>query len=245
MSYNLKNKTILITGASGGIGSALCKKFFDSNCTLICTTSSNEKLLELRTKYGKNNFYYLLDLSDTNAVSEIIDNIAQKHKIDVLINNAGITKDNLLLRMTKEQWNEVINLNLNSNFYIIKRILPLMIKSRSGVIIGISSVVALTGNSGQANYTASKSAMISMYKSLAQEVAKRNIRLNIIAPGFIKSPMTDKLTESQVNAILSKIPLNKLGSPEDVANMAIFLSSNEASYITGQTFHINGGMLMV
>ena len=120
-----------------------------------------------------------------------------------------------------------------------------MIKSRSGVIIGISSVVALTGNSGQANYTASKSAMISMYKSLAQEVAKRNIRLNIIAPGFIKSPMTDKLTESQVNNILSKIPLNKLGSPEDIANMAVFLSSDEASYITGQTFHINGGMLMV
>ena len=245
MSYNLKNKTILITGASGGIGSALCKNFFDSNCTLICTTSSNEKLLELKKKYGKNNFYYLLDLSDTNSVSEIIDNIAQKHKIDVLINNAGITKDNLLLRMTIEQWNEVINLNLNSNFYIIKRILPLMIKSRSGVIIGISSVVALTGNSGQANYTASKSAMISMYKSLAQEVAKRNIRLNIIAPGFIKSPMTDKLTESQVNNILGKIPLNKLGSPEDIANMAVFLSSDEASYITGQTFHINGGMLMV
>ena len=147
--------------------------------------------------------------------------------------------------MTNEQWNDVINLNLNSNFYIIKRILPLMIKSKSGVIIGISSVVALTGNSGQANYTASKSAMISMYKSLAQEVAKRNIRLNIIAPGFIKSPMTDKLTESQVNNILGKIPLNKLGSPEDIANMAVFLSSDEASYITGQTFHINGGMLMV
>ena len=140
---------------------------------------------------------------------------------------------------------DVIKINLNSNYYLIKKILPTMIKNRSGSIIGISSVVALTGNPGQVNYTASKAAMISMYKSLAQEVAQRNININVIAPGFIESPMTQKLNESQVKNILDKIPMKRLGKPEDIANIALFLSSEKASYITGQTFHINGGMLMV
>ena len=147
--------------------------------------------------------------------------------------------------MKEAQWNEVININLNSNFYIIKGILPLMIKNRSGCIIGISSIVAMTGNPGQANYAATKSAMISMYKSIALEVAQRNIRVNVIAPGFIKTPMTDKLNEAQIENIIKKIPMNKVGDPEDVANIAIFLSSDDSSYITGQTFHVNGGMLMV
>ena len=175
-----------------------------------------------------------------------IKQIAQEHRdIDILINNAGITNDNLFLRMKKEQWLDVINVNLNSNFYIIKEILPNMIKNKRGNIIGITSVVAITGNPGQANYTASKSAMISMYKSIALEVAQRNIKVNTIAPGFIKTPMTDKLNEAQTNEIMKKIPMKKLGKPEDVANLALFLSSNASSYITGQTFHINGGMLMV
>tara|TARA_B100000745_G_C19921557_1_gene309800 strand:- start:31 stop:594 length:564 start_codon:yes stop_codon:yes gene_type:complete len=187
-----------------------------------------------------------MDLSNMNEVSENMKLITQNHKdIDILINNAGLTRDNLFLRMKNDQWNEILDINLNSNFYIIKEILPMMIKNKKGNIIGISSVVALTGNPGQANYAASKSAMIAMYKSLAQEVGQRNIRVNIIAPGFIQTPMTKKLSEDQVNNILKKIPLNKLGSPKDIADMALFLSSEQASYITGQTFHVNGGMLMI
>tara|TARA_Y100000590_G_C15700635_1_gene1006643 strand:+ start:979 stop:1719 length:741 start_codon:yes stop_codon:yes gene_type:complete len=246
MNYNLNRKKILITGASGGIGKALCRKFAENGCILICTSSDHEKIEKLKTEFGEDNFYYKLDLSNTSGIIETMDLISEEHKdIDILINNAAITKDNLLLRMKEEQWIDVIKVNLNSNYYIIKSLLPSMIKNKKGCIIGISSVVALTGNPGQANYTASKSAIISMYKSLALEVAQRNIRINIIAPGFIKSPMTDKLNDDQVNKILVKIPMNKLGEPSDVANIAAFLSSDDASYITGQTFHINGGMLMV
>ena len=246
MLHSLKNKKVLITGASGGIGRALCNKFIQNECVLICTSTNTEKLYKLKNELGSNNFYYKLDLSHIDQISENINLISEQHKdIDILINNAAITNDNLFLRMKDEQWNEVIKVNLDSNFYIIKSILPSMIKNRSGSIIGISSVVAFTGNSGQANYSASKSAMIAMYKSIALEVAKRNIKINVIAPGFIQTPMTDKLNDIQVDTILKKIPMNKLGSPKDVANIAAFLSSDEASYITGQTFHINGGMLMV
>ena len=246
MLHSLKNKKVLITGASGGIGRALCNKFVQNECVLICTSTNTEKLYKLKNELGSNNFYYKLDLSHIDQISENINLISEQHKdIDILINNAAITNDNLFLRMKDEQWNEVIKVNLDSNFYIIKGILPSMIKNRSGSIIGISSVVAFTGNSGQANYSASKSAMIAMYKSIALEVAKRNIKINVIAPGFIQTPMTDKLNDIQVDTILKKIPMNKLGSPKDVANIAAFLSSDEASYITGQTFHINGGMLMV
>jgi len=172
--------------------------------------------------------------------------ISKEHKdIDVLINNAGITNDALLLRMKYSQWESIININLSSNFIIIKSILPSMIANRNGKIIGISSVVALTGNSGQSNYTASKGGMISMYKSIALEVARRNINVNIVSPGFIVSPMTDELKEDQKNNILERIPMKKFGKPEDIASLVLFLSSEEASYITGQNFHVNGGMLMI
>ena len=244
--YGMSNKKVLITGASGGIGNSLCEKFIASNCNLICTSSSIDRLKKLKDKYGSGHNYYLLNFSDTVFLSESIKQIANEHKdIDILINNAGVTNDNLFLRMKKNQWLDVMNVNLNSNFDIIKEILPNMIKKKSGNIIGITSVVAFTGNPGQSNYTASKSAMIAMYKSIALEVAQRNIRVNTIAPGFIKTPMTDKLNDSQINTIMQKIPMNKLGEPEDVANLALFLSSNYSTYITGQTFHINGGMLMV
>ena len=246
MIYKIDNKKVLITGSSGGIGKSLCEKFIENNYNIICTSSNIEKLEDLKKTYGNNNSYYLLNFSNKNSFFDSIKQIAQEHTdIDVLINNAGITNDNLFIRMKEEQWLEVINVNLNSNYYIIKEILPNMIKNKKGNIIGITSVVATTGNPGQANYTASKSAIISMYKSIAIEVAQRNIRINTIAPGFIKTPMTNKLNEDQTNEIMKKIPMKKLGEPEDVANLALFLSSNSSSYITGQTFHVNGGMLMV
>ncbi len=246
MQYNLENKKVLITGASGGIGKELCKKFLDNGSKLICTSSISDKIDDLKKLFGTNNYYYILDLLNKDSVTNNIKIIADEHKdIDILINNAGLTNDNLLLRMKEDQWENVINVNLNSNFYIIKAILPNMIKNKSGNIIGITSVIAFSGNSGQSNYAASKSGLTSMYKSIALEVAQRNIRVNTIAPGFITTPMTDKLNESQVNSIKEKIPMKKLGKPEDIANMALFLSSNLSTYITGQTFHINGGMMML
>ena len=187
--------------------------------------------------------------SDSKKISESVEKVRSDLKpgecIAALVNNAGITNDALLLRMKYSQWSKVINTNLSSNFIIIKSILPSMIAKRNGKIIGISSVVALTGNPGQSNYTSSKGGMISMYKSLALEVAKRNINVNIISPGFIVSSMTDQLNEDQKNNILQNIPMKKFGKPKDVASLVLYLSSNEASYITGQNFHINGGMLMV
>ena len=245
MNFNLENKKVLITGSSGGIGTALVNKFIDSQARIICTSSNQTNLDKLKTKYGNSNYYYLLDFSDSDLLSKNIKIISNEHPdIDILINNAGVTSDNLFLRMKETQWEEVVKINLNSNFYIIKEILPNMIKRKSGNIIGITSVIAFTGNPGQANYAASKSALVSMYKSIALEVSSRNIRVNSIAPGFIKTNMTDKLSDLQTQEIMKKIPMKKLGKPEDVANTALFLSSDMSSYITGQTFHINGGMLM-
>jgi len=246
MNLNLKNKKILITGASGGIGKVLCEKFIEYDCQLIITSSNIEKLGDLKNLFGSKHLYYQLNFSNKVELISNVKIIAEENKdIDVLINNAGTTKDNLLLRMSDEQWNDVININLNSNYHIIKTIIPNMIKNKSGNIIGITSVVAITGNAGQSNYTASKAGMISMYKSLALEVSQRNININLIAPGFIESPMTDKLNESQKKLIMDKIPMKKFGSPSDIANIALFLASNQSSYITGQTFHVNGGMLML
>ena len=246
MNFELKNKKILITGASGGIGRALSEVFIKANCQIIFTSSNEIKLENLKKVFGKNHLYYFLDLSNSDSLTENIQKISDENKdIEILINNAGTTKDNLILRMKKDQWEDVININLNSNFHIIKSIIPNMIKNKRGKIIGITSIVAFTGNPGQTNYTASKSGMIAMYKSLALEVALRNININLIAPGFIESPMTSKLNENQRNDIMDKIPMKRFGSPNDVANLALFLASENASYITGQTFHVNGGMLML
>ena len=237
---------IFITGASGGIGSAITKKFHEIGCQLILTASSKEKLLKLRKFYGDHYDYYVLDLSDLTSLGSVMNEIVENHPdISILINNAGLTSDSLLLRMKLNQWQEVINTNLSSNFVIIKSALPNMIKNKRGKILGISSIVAVSGNPGQSNYVSSKSGMIGFYKSIAHEVASRNINVNIVSPGFIISPMTDKLTEAQKNKMLENIPMKKFGQPNDVANLVYFLSSNEASYITGQNFHVNGGMLMV
>ena len=196
MQFDFKNKKVLLTGASGGIGKTLAEKFINSGAKLIITSSNQDKLDILKSHYGDKHLYYLLDLSDTNKLTDNIKKIREENRdIDILINNAGIAKDNLLLRMNKEQWQDVIDINLSSNFYIIKNILPDMIKSRRGKILGITSVVAFSGNPGQTNYTASKGGMISMYKSLAIEVAQRNINVILIAPGFIESPMTENINK--------------------------------------------------
>tara|TARA_B100000315_G_scaffold102188_1_gene93713 strand:+ start:126 stop:860 length:735 start_codon:yes stop_codon:yes gene_type:complete len=243
---SIEGKKIFITGSTGGIGAAICNKYLNKNCILILTSSSEEKLEKLKKLYGNKHSYYNLDLSNIDNLEKKMQIISKEHKdIGVLVNNAGITNDALLLRMKYSQWSKVINTNLSSNFIIIKSILPSMIAKRYGKIIGISSVVALTGNPGQSNYTSSKGGMISMYKSLALEVAKRNINVNVVSPGFIISSMTDQLNEDQKNNIMQNIPMKKFGKPEDVASLVLYLSSDEASYITGQNFHINGGLLMV
>ena len=239
-------KKVLITGGFGGIGSAICSKFLLNNYTLVLTATSEEKINILKDTYGNNQFYYKIDMLEPVSFKKSLEIIANNHKdLSVIVNNAGSTQDNLIFRMKEEQWSNVIQTNLNSNFQIIKSLLPNMLSNKYGKIIGIASVVALTGNPGQSNYVASKSGMIGLYKSIALEVAKRNINVNIVSPGFITTAMTEKLNDNQKNSILSKIPMQKFGNPEDVANLVYFLSSQDSSYITGQNFNVNGGMLMV
>ena len=240
------NKKILITGASGGIGSAICKKFINNNSKLVLTSSSDDKILQLKEKYGDGHYYYKVDLSDAGNLQICLNEISKDHKdIDVVVNNAGKTHDNLIFRMKNDQWTEVLQTNLSSNYQIIKSLLPNMLSKKYGKIIGISSIVGSTGNPGQANYVASKSGLVGLYKSVALEVAKRNINVNIISPGFISTSMTDKLNEDQKKSYLSRIPMMRFGHPNDIANLVFFLSSDDSAYITGQNFHINGGMLMV
>ena len=237
---------ILVTGASGGIGSAIADQFAKDEQTLILTSSSKDTLALLKNKYGNSNFYYNLNFNDSKSLDESLKLISEEHKdLSVIVNNAGITEDSIILRMKQEQWEKVIQANLSSNFSIIKNLLPNMIKQKYGKIIGISSVVAVSGNPGQSNYVAAKSGMIGFYKSLALEVASRNINVNVISPGFISSPMTDKLNDKQKDQILQKIPMNRFGQPNEIANLVKFLSSDYSNYITGQNFHVNGGMLMV
>ena len=213
---------------------------------LILTSSSKEKINFLQNKFGSDNFYYEVDISNNISLQNCVEQVAADHNdISVIVNNAGTTEDNLIFRMKYDQWMKAIQTNLNSNYQIIKTLLPNMLSKKYGKIIGISSIVATTGNPGQSNYVASKSGMIGLYKSIALEVAKRNINVNIISPGFISTAMTDKLNENQKENYLSKIPMAKFGEPKDIANLVYFLSSDKASYITGQNFHVNGGMLMV
>ena len=239
-------KKILITGASGGIGSGIVEKFAIKDYVLILTSSSEATLQSLKNKYGSDHSYYVLNFNDPINFEETLKQISLEHKdLDVIVNNAGITDDSLILRMKLEQWNNVLQANLTSNFSIIKNLLPNMLKNKSGSIIGISSVVATSGNPGQSNYVAAKSGMIGFYKSVALEVASRNINVNVISPGFIISPMTDRLSDNQKNTILDKIPMKRFGYPKEIANLVYFLSKDDASYITGQNIHVNGGMLMV
>ena len=240
---DLKNLNIILTGSTGGIGGAILEKLYSSNATIIATGTNQEKLDKIKENY-KNVIIKKFDISNHSTIEKFINdcNDILNNKIDVLINNAGITSDNLTLRMKEEEWNRVINLNLTSTFLLSKYVIKNMLKNKSGKIINITSVVGHTGNIGQANYSASKAGIIGMSKSLAQEYGRKNISINCVSPGFIKSEMTDKISDIYKKTMEEKISLGRFGVPEDVANVVAFLSSNLSDYITGETIHVNGGM---
>ena len=239
---NLNGKTALITGASGSIGRAITKKLHGLGAHVFISGSNEEKLVELGKELENNYTIKPCNLSDIKAAEQLIADI---EKLDILVCNAGINRDNLAIRMTDEDFSAVIDINLKTNFVLNREAIKKMMKNRYGRIINISSVVGVSGNPGQANYCASKAGLIGMTKSLAHEVASRGITVNAVAPGFITSNMTDALTDTQKEMIVQKIPAKVLGTPDDVANVVVFLASAESSYITGQTIHVNGGMLMV
>ena len=238
-------KNVLVTGATGGIGEAICNKL-KKNYNLIVVSRNKEKLKNFM-KDNKSIIKRLTcDLNDSNQIKKMIEEIVSINlNIDILVNNAGVTDDSLFIRMNYEKWQNVIKTNLDSNFLLSSSISKLMIKKKWGRIINITSIVAHTGNLGQANYVASKSGLTGMTKSIAMELAKWNITVNCVSPGFIKTNMTENLSEDQKNTIISKIPLGMIGSPNDVANCVEFLASDESRYITGETIHVNGGMAML
>jgi len=241
---NFKNKKILITGATGGIGKALVKKFISLEGNVLATGTKTEKLDILKKEFPNINILKF-DMSDHSKIEEFIENVtSQLAGLDILINNAGINMDNLSLRMKEDEWKSVIDFNLGSTFLLCKYGIKKMLKNKYGRVVNITSVVGHTGNLGQANYAASKAGIIGMSKSLAIEYAKKNITINCVSPGFIQSRMTDNIVESIKAVLTSRIPMAKLGTGEDVSNTVAFLSSDEASYITGETIHVNGGMYM-
>ena len=240
---NLKNINIILTGATGVLGSAIISKLNKLEANIIATGTNEDKLNKIKEKFQNINTKKF-DISNHQSIESFIEECSQifDNKIDILINNAGITLDNLTIRMREEEWNKVININLTSAFLLSKFTIKKMLKNKNGKIINISSIVGHTGNIGQANYAASKAGMIGMSKSLALEYGKKNIKVNCVSPGFIKSDMTDKIGENFKKILEDKISLGRLGSPDDVANTVIFLSSGLSDYITGETIHVNGGM---
>lgn len=243
---NLSGKTALITGATGGIGGAIAKKLYDAGAIVMLTGTRAEVLQKLASDLGERAHAMPVNLSDASAIAQLVEDTEKKlGKIDILVANAGITRDGLLMRMKDEDWQTVIGINLTSTFQLVRAALRGMMKNRYGRIISVGSVVGTTGNPGQANYCASKAGLIGFSKALAQEVASRNITVNVIAPGFIETPMTDVLTAEQKEKIFARIPMGKMGTPNDIADAALFLAGDGAGYITGQTLHINGGMAMI
>ena len=241
---DFKGKKILVTGATGGIGGDIVRKFLSLNGTVLGTGTTLEKLNSLKDQ-NPNLITEQFDISKHDKIDEFIEKVfSNLGGLDILINNAGITKDNLSLRMKNEEWQKVIDVNLTSTFYLCKSAIKKMLKNKFGRIVNITSIVGHTGNVGQGNYSASKAGVVSMSKSLAIEYAKKNITINCVSPGFIKTNMTDKISDQFKSELLSRIPMNRLGSGEDVSNTVAFLSSNESSYITGETIHVNGGMYM-
>ena len=241
---SFKNKNVLITGATGGIGNELVKKFITLGANVLATGTKSEKLDTIKKKYPDIRIKKF-DISEHPRIEEFIDNVVlELGGLDVLVNNAGINMDNLSIRMKDEEWIKVINVNLSSTFLLSKHSIRKMLKSKFGRIVNITSVVGHTGNLGQSNYAASKAGIIGMSKSLAAEFAKKNITVNCVSPGFIASDMTMNIAEKVKLYLTSKIPMGKLGTGEDVSNCVAFLSSDQASYITGETIHVNGGMYM-
>jgi len=242
---SLKDKNIIVTGASGGIGNSIVERLNQNGANILATGTRIEKLEELKKKFD-NIKIIKFDISQHDKIEEFIENATKElgGSLDCIVNNAGITKDNLTIRMSLEEWSKVININLTSTFLMCKYSIKKMLKNKSGKIINITSVVGHTGNVGQANYTASKAGIVAMSKSLAIEYAKKNINVNCISPGFISTAMTDQIDEKFKEIIIAKIPSNRLGKPEDIANAVNFLSSDQSDYINGETLHVNGGMYL-
>ncbi|MBE6463161.1 MAG: 3-oxoacyl-[acyl-carrier-protein] reductase [Alphaproteobacteria bacterium] len=244
--FNLDGKIALVTGAAGGLGDKIARTLHAQGATLALTDMRAEPMEKLKAELGDRVEYFVANLTNSEDVNSLVKNVEEKMgRIDILVNNAGLTRDNLFMRMSDEEWQLVLDVNLSAGFKLAKAAIRGMMKRRFGRIIGIASVVGVMGNPGQANYSASKAGMIAMNKCLAQEVGSRGITVNSIAPGFIRTPMTDVLPDDVKAQLLSKIPQGKLGEAQDIANAVAFLSSDEAQYITGQTLHVNGGMAMI
>jgi 3-oxoacyl-[acyl-carrier protein] reductase len=241
---DLENKNIIVTGASGGIGNSIIDKFHKCGANILASGTRIEKLEELKSKYS-NIKILKFDISQSDKIEDFIENASKElGGLDCIVNNAGIAQDNLAIRMSIEDWKKVIDINLTSTFLMSKFAIKKMLKNKKGKIVNITSVVGHTGNLGQANYTASKAGIVAMSKSLAIEYAKKNININCISPGFIKTTMTEKIDDKFKEVIVSKIPSARLGEPQDIANAVLFLSSNQSDYINGETLHVNGGMYM-
>lgn len=245
--FDLTGKTALITGASGGIGEAIAKTLHDQGATIAISGTRREKLEEVASSLNSDRVHITpCNLSDRTAVTALVGQAEEAMgKVDILVNNAGITKDNLFMRMKDEEWDDVIAVNLTAAFTLMRSAIRGMMRNRSGRIVNIASISGVIGNPGQPNYSASKAGLVGMSKSLAREIAPRGITVNCIAPGFIATPMTNELNEKQVEMIAQAIPSGTFGEPDDIASAVLYLSSDEAKYMTGQTLHINGGMVMV
>ena len=245
--FDLSGMTALVTGASGGIGSAIAQALAGQGARLAVSGSNVEKLEAFRARLGGDHVALACNLSDSAAVDALVPQAVEAlgGKLDILVNNAGVTRDNLAMRMKDEEWAEVIRINLEAAFRLSRAALKPMMRAKYGRIISITSVVGAIGNPGQANYAASKAGIVGMSKAMAQEVASRNITINCIAPGFIRSAMTDALPDAQKEALTGRIPAGRLGEGNDVAAAAVYLASREAAYVTGQTLHVNGGMVML
>lgn len=244
--FDLTGKTALVTGATGGIGRAIATALHKQGATVAISGTRREVLDQLAAELGERVFVLPCDLSNIEQVEALVPQAEEAMtNVDILVNNAGITKDGLFVRLTDDAWDTVIAVNLTAGFRLTRAAARLMMRRRTGRVIGITSIVGVTGNAGQGNYAAAKAGMIGMSKALAKEVAARGVTVNCIAPGFIATPMTDVLNDKQKDAILSAVPAARLGTPEDIAAAAVYLASDEAAYVTGQTLHVNGGMAMI
>lgn len=243
--FDLTGKTALVTGASGGIGGAIARSLYAQGATVTLSGTRIDPLNQLAAELGERAHVVACNLSDRGAVADLPKSASDAMgSLDILVNNAGVTKDNLFMRMKDEEWDTVLDINLTSTMVLMRAVMRGMMKARWGRIINISSIVGVTGNPGQANYAASKAGVIGMGKSVAYEVASRGITVNAIAPGFITTAMTDKLTDDQKNKLLTGVPIGRMGTADEIAAAAVYLASPEAGYVTGQTLHVNGGMAM-